>query len=472
MTQHYEPIAPVDVSVGGDDTNKFAVKYKKEIKKIYEILNRIEQGTGAIVIDAAMSENSQNPVENRAIYNALKNGYFTKSEVQKMLATINGSGGGGSSGDAHSYRVQITQSAHQQITVRKFLPASSTLYTNTFTAGEPFWNIEVSIEADVGYVAGDLVVNGVPCNDGDVFVLDRDFTIYATEALGEEVAGWTTVYINGTIIYWYGDREPNETHIQFFGQRTTSMNDYRISKEDLRGKVNIVDISTGTQAGNYNGHWLIGSSNSVMADRCRYVTHIRQNIKTANMTRINEAVWGCYELKEIDCSNWRLSNVVYASSVFGSCSNLREVGNISGWDLSSCIQTNGMFSGCPLLESLDLSRWKTGALRNVSSMFSGCTGLKAVDISGWDTSQINDAGSMFSNCTNLQYIIMDAEEIKFSGGTIFPNPHANVTYLVPTNWVSAYNNHANWSSRASQIDDIAKYTISRYDGKVAVTENA
>ena len=125
--QNYEPIAPVNTNINGDDANKFAVKYKKEVENIYKLLRGIVQGNGGVVVDEALSATSPNPVENRAITARLNNMY-TKSEITQMLAALSGGGSGGAYGEANSYKVTITQSEHQYITVRKYLAASSTLY--------------------------------------------------------------------------------------------------------------------------------------------------------------------------------------------------------------------------------------------------------------------------------------------------------------------------------------------------------
>ena len=69
------------------------------------------------------------------------------------------------------------------------------------------------------------------------------------------------------------------------------------------------------------------------------------------------------------------------------------------------------------------------------------------------------------------FIMDDDTEVKFSGHYIFGNPNNYVKYLVPSNMVSLYKNHPNWAGRLSQIDDIAKYTITRHNGKVDVTLN-
>ena len=76
---------------------------------------------------------------------------------------------------SHAYRVTINQSPHQTITVQKYLKRNENVSTGSFTVSEPFYYINVSIQADEGYEAGTL-------NHSGTFVLDRDYIIEATPA--------------------------------------------------------------------------------------------------------------------------------------------------------------------------------------------------------------------------------------------------------------------------------------------------
>ena len=454
--QNYEPIAPVNTNINGDDANKFAVKYKKEIENIYKLLRGIIQGNGGVVVDEALSATSPNPVENRAITARLNNMY-TKAEITQMLAALSGGGSGGAYGEANSYKVTITQSEHQSITVRKYLAASSTLYTATFTAAEVFWNLEIKVEADEGYIAGDLIVNGVHMSSPAVISLDKDYTIYATEATVESQQGWRTVYINGAKSYFYGQWD----YCLAIASNKECTN--WIDKAGLSGKVIIVDV---------NGYIdsfrrTLGSSNTGVSSAAFGVTAVRTNMRTGEAANFTEAFYGLRSLREITCTGWDMSNATDCSSMFNGCGGLQSL-NIANWNVKNLVYAGSMFAGCGGLESLDLSGWCTEKLRSAGDMFASCTGIVALDISGWKTENIES----LTMPPAVKYIIMDDDtEIKFSGHYIFSNPNNYVKYLVPTNMVSLYKNHANWSGRYSQIDDIAKYTITRHSGKVDVTLN-
>lgn len=75
----------------------------------------------------------------------------------------------------HAFRVTINQTPHQTITVQKYLRRNETVSMGSFTVSEPFYIIDVSIQADEGYLAGTL-------NHSGTIVVDRDILIEATEA--------------------------------------------------------------------------------------------------------------------------------------------------------------------------------------------------------------------------------------------------------------------------------------------------
>jgi surface protein len=86
----------------------------------------------------------------------------------------------------------------------------------------------------------------------------------------------------------------------------------------------------------------------------------------------------CYELKNIDLSNFNTSNSV---------------------------RMYGMFEYCTSLTALDLSSFNTSKLRDISCMFYGDNALKTIYVgSGWNTSQIINPDSLdmvFKRCENL-----------------------------------------------------------------------
>ena len=62
-----------------------------------------------------------------------------------------------------------------------------------------------------------------------------------------------------------------------------------------------------------------------------------------------------------------------------------------------------MFGGCSSLLSLpDISKWNTNNVTNMSGLFSKCSSLISLsDISKWDIKHVNNMSYMFNGCSSL-----------------------------------------------------------------------
>lgn len=353
--------------------------------------------------------------------------------------------------DAHSFTINVQQSPNQTIRIRKYLDADYHEYTNTFTVSEPFYKLDITVEADVGYIAGQ------PNYESPVTV-DRDMVIHASPATESDAESTTTVYFDGS--------QQTNLSYGFYSFYSDPECTQRVAKNQIYGKLNIMDVSDGYP---YSADGLIGGHNTQIG--CTNVTEIIQNIDTSKKNSLASMCYGLSNCIKMDLSNLIFSNVTSTSAMFRSCGRLESFGDISGADVQKLRSTTDMFNGCGYLKSIDLHGWYTPELRTISSMFNSCSDLRFLDISNLYTGEITDVSYAFAGCSSLKYIIMDKEEIKFDGNYMIDNPNNSVKYLVPENMVNIYKTHPNWQSRASQIDSIDNYTITRYDGQVFVTPN-
>lgn len=116
-------------------------------------------------------------------------------------------------------------------------------------------------------------------------------------------------------------------------------------------------------------------------------------------------------------SNWDVSNLVYASSMFASCDLFnQDIGNwdvssmvrmsgffqntltfnqdIGGWDLANAESIAGMFGGTKAFNQ-DIGDWNFPKVTSLSTMFQGAEAFNK-DISNWDVSNIVDFSAMFN----------------------------------------------------------------------------
>ena len=128
------------------------------------------------------------------------------------------------------------------------------------------------------------------------------------------------------------------------------------------------------------------------------------NWDVSNCTDMYAMFWGCSELENIgDISNWDVSKVTTFYGMFRSCGKLTTIGDLSNWNVSNVADMSYMFSSCGKLTTIgDLSNWNVSNVTNMSNMFSSCGKLTTIgDLSNWDTSNVTNMSYMFYNCSSL-----------------------------------------------------------------------
>lgn len=118
----------------------------------------------------------------------------------------------------------------------------------------------------------------------------------------------------------------------------------------------------------------------------------RWNVATVDDFR--QVFRDCVLLPQVDLSSWKVGQSAAENlaidSMFEGCTNLQNIGNVSGWDLSSCASMDELFLKCKSLESVaGLETWDTGSVTTFYRVFYQ-TGIRNLDISSWKTSQALD----------------------------------------------------------------------------------
>ena len=72
-------------------------------------------------------------------------------------------------------------------------------------------------------------------------------------------------------------------------------------------------------------------------------------------------------------------------------------------EVKSCYS---MFCYCYDIIEIDFSNFDTSEVTDMPWMFYDCTSLKSLDLSNFDTSKLNSVQEMFKGCKNLEYINM------------------------------------------------------------------
>lgn len=411
-----------------------------------------------------------------AIANAIrrKNGLVRTYKPREMAPAIRAINA--DAPDSREYTVTVIQTPHQTIKVRQVLGGEKQ-YDQSFTVSEPYWKIQATVEADAGYVAGGL-------NYPNEVTVDRDITIKATPATEIEVP--PDNYVN---LYWIGT-----TNNAFAFLETEENKDNRVIVAD-RGYNRNYEIIPKPQSRNVycvycpleNGlPWLFGSvftthnyKKQFLVDATDVIFDFQNKPGLVNIGRpAGLGNYGLFQqedwLENIQFKDWDTKDVESIQKLAEGLPRLKSIGDISNWDTSSLITVKNLVVSSRYFRSLDLSGWSTPKLEVATNIFTGDYS-QILDISNWNTTNITQFSAGIHSITEAgilypAYLIMDKEEVKFSGNYIFGNI-ANCKYLVPEDMVDAYKQHPNWASRASQIESITNYTINRGDGQIEVVPN-
>jgi len=353
------------------------------------------------------------------------------------------------------YNITLNQTSHQTITAKRYKAGQVIgTYTSSFQMiGSDI--IEVTVEADEGYVPGMLNINGVKYASPARISVNENLFIAA-----EVAEPGSVVYMDGTMARFTSTL--NRYYVFFSDEACTT----RVDKGNLTGKITVIDVSNGLP---YWGTGILGDNNS-LSQRCTQIrTADVSDIDVHYKTDFNSSIGWCAQLfRIIGLNAWNPVSATSFYQLFRGSSLLADIGDISNWNTPDLTSLEYTFSGTAL-KSIDLHNWSTPNLITVKSMCEGCSALKVIDISGLDTTNVTTVTSMFYGCSALQYVIMDANEVKFSGSVSMPDGNNTVKYLVPASMVAAYQAHANWSGRASRIDSIDNYIITRDNGSITVT---
>ena len=118
------------------------------------------------------------------------------------------------------------------------------------------------------------------------------------------------------------------------------------------------------------------------------------NVKTAS-----SMFEGCKKFNS-DLSKWNMRNVKYTDCMFYKCESFNS--DLSKWDVSKVTNMSGMFADCKQFNS-DLSKWNVSNVKNMNCMFDGCKSFNS-DLSKWGISKVESMYDMFDRCVSLKKI--------------------------------------------------------------------
>lgn len=107
-----------------------------------------------------------------------------------------------------------------------------------------------------------------------------------------------------------------------------------------------------------------------------------------------------------------ITNVVFEEKIyptttsdwFNGCATLAVFQNMDNLVTDEVTNMERMFSGCSVLQDIDLSSFNTAQVTNMRNMFFNCTSLTMLDLRSFDTSRVTNMNYMFGGNSKLEKI--------------------------------------------------------------------
>ena len=100
-------------------------------------------------------------------------------------------------------------------------------------------------------------------------------------------------------------------------------------------------------------------------------------------------------VKDIDISEWDVSNVFDMTEMFTNCNKFDC--DLSKWDVSKVKYMDNMFNECTNFDC-DLSNWDVSKVENMFAMFDSCKNFTGEGLENWNVSNVDNMSNMFFNC--------------------------------------------------------------------------
>lgn len=140
---------------------------------------------------------------------------------------------------------------------------------------------------------------------------------------------------------------------------------------------------------------------SSMFEQCRNLTSLDvSNFDTSNVTNMTWMFATCRKLTKLNLDNFDTSNVKATAYMFYFCDGLTNL-NLSNFNTENVTNMMYMFYACTSMADLNINNFDTSKVTNMEGMFGGCLKLKSLDVSGFETSNVTNMAGMFDSCKAL-----------------------------------------------------------------------
>lgn len=129
-------------------------------------------------------------------------------------------------------------------------------------------------------------------------------------------------------------------------------------------------------------------------------TIVTAEVNISGITSTEGMFTKCRSLVSVDLTNLDTSQVTNMASMFAGCEKLTNL-DVSHLDTRKVTNIANMFGQCSSLTNLDVSHFNTSNVTNMSSMFNYCDSLTSLDVSHFNTGNVTSMANMFYSCKSL-----------------------------------------------------------------------
>lgn len=126
-------------------------------------------------------------------------------------------------------------------------------------------------------------------------------------------------------------------------------------------------------------------------------------LNTSKVTNMQGMFKGCALINTLDLSSFDTTSVTDMSYMFDGCASLQSI-TLTSFITSNVTNMYAMFRNCGVLETCDVSGFDTSLVTDMKDMFNSCEALEICDVSGFNTANVTDMSGMFYDCTKLSQI--------------------------------------------------------------------
>ena len=239
---------------------------------------------------------------------------------------------------------------------------------------------------------------------GKTMMVDR--TGDSENETGEFYAWWDST---DKKVHWYSDADiiylPRDCESLFSGLNNNEI-EIDLSAFDFSKVTTMKAMFASVQGNNVYGKY--DSYNT----KIKTIT-FPSNIDTSKVTNMDGMFYGCNMLTTLDLTGFNTANVSSMQAMFKNCSKLEEI-KLDPTKFTDDSLTNvfRMFDNCNALKQIDFRGFKGGKLENAQSWFAHCKNLEYIDLSNFDGG---------SNITNLNWTFQNLGSENTNGCAIFSN---------------------------------------------------